>query len=91
MNDCDTNKPSATNWAKVDALTDETINTSDIPPLTDAFFARATLRHPQHPVPVTMNIDPEVLAWFRAQGGDWEQRINAALRLYAEAHKAYSR
>jgi len=90
MNDFDTNKPSETDWARVDALTDETIDTSDIPPLTDDFFARATWRWPQHTVPVTMNIDPEVLAWFRSQGGEWEQRINAALRLYVEAHKAYA-
>ncbi len=91
MNDFNTNKPARTNWERVDALTDEMIDTSDIPPLTDDFFARATLRLPQHSVPVTMSIDPEVLAWFRAQGDEWEQRVNAALRLYAEAHKAYSK
>jgi hypothetical protein len=34
-------KLSATDWARIDALTDETIDTSDIPPLSDAFFARA--------------------------------------------------
>ena len=44
------NKPSAINWAQVDALTDETIGTSDIPPLTQSFFARATLRIPKQPI-----------------------------------------
>ena len=91
MNAANMKKPSETNWAAVDALTDETMDTSDIPPLTEADFARMTLRLPPQPVAVTLHLDPEVLAWFEAQGGDYEQRINAALRLYAEVHKVYSR
>lgn len=83
-------KPSETNWDKVDSLDDETIDTSDISPLSDAFFSRATLRPPGPAVPVTLDMDPEILAWFQSQGGAWEQRINAALRLYAEAHKSYN-
>jgi uncharacterized protein (DUF4415 family) len=84
-------KLSETNWTRVDALTDGTIDTSDIPPLTQSFFARATLGMLQQPVPVTVHIDPDVLAWFKAQGDEYEQRINAALRIYAEAHRIYSR
>ena len=30
------------------------------------------------------------LAWFHAQGEDYEQKMAAALRIYAEAHKAES-
>ena len=82
------NKPSETNWERVDALDDSTIDTSDIPPLPESFFARATLRVPQSPVAITLNVDPDVIQWFKAQGDKWEQRINAALRLYVEVHKA---
>ena len=84
------NKPSETNWARIDALTDDTIDTSDIPPLAESYFARATLRTPSQPVPITVLVDPDVLAWFKAQGDEYEQRINAALRIYVEAHKAYN-
>jgi len=91
MNEPDMKKSSETNWAQVDALTDETIDTSDIPPLTQSFFARAALRMPKQPVTVTVHIDPDVLAWFKAQGEEYEQRMNAALRIYAEAHRIYSR
>lgn len=91
MNAPDTNKSSATNWARVDALTDESNDTSDIPPLTDEQLAHATLRLPHQPVAVTLHIDPDVLAWFKAQGAEYEQRINAALRIYVEAYKTYSR
>lgn len=72
-------------------LIDDDIDTSDIPPLTEEFFARARIRTPRQSATVTMHIDPEVLAWFEAQGDDYEQRINAALRIYAEAHQAARR
>jgi uncharacterized protein (DUF4415 family) len=87
MNAKHTNKPSATDWARVDALTDETIDASDIPGLSQAFFERAQLRMPHQPVSVTVQIDADVLAWFQATGAEYEKRINAALRIYAEAHQ----
>lgn len=91
MNASDTNKSSRTNWDKVDALDDSTIDTSDIPPLTDSFFASAKLRVPASPVAVTLHVDSEVMSWFKDQGSSWEQRMNAALRLYVDAHKSAER
>ena len=79
--------PSKTDWDRIGALGDEGIDTSDIPPLSETFFNKATLREPRRPVSVTMHIDPEVLAWFQAQGRRCEDRMNAALRIYADAHK----
>ena len=84
------NRNTKTNLDRFDALTDEMIDTSDIPPLSESFFSRATLRKLRPPIAVTIHLDPDVLAWFKAQGGEYEQRINAALRIYAEVHKAYS-
>jgi uncharacterized protein (DUF4415 family) len=80
-------KHSKTDWVRVDALGDDTIDTSDIPALTDAQLARMTLRVPTELTAVTVSVDPEILAWFRSQGEDFEQRINAALRIYVEANK----
>jgi uncharacterized protein (DUF4415 family) len=82
---------SATDWARVSALTDAEIDTSDIPPLDDAFFARAKLRLPPQAelVEVTLHLDPQVLRWFQHQGSEYERVINAALRIYAEAHTQY--
>ena len=68
-------------------MTDEDIDTSDIPPLGEAFFATARLRMPGKKVSVTLDVDADVLEWFRAQGEDFQNRINAALKIYAEAHK----
>jgi len=68
-------------------MTDEEIDTSDIPPLDEAFFAGARLRMPERKVSVTMIVDADVIEWFRAQGEEFQHRINAALRIYAEAHQ----
>ena len=81
------NESSKTDWDRIGVMGDEAIDTSDIPPLSKAFFEKATLCAPRQPVAVTVHVDPDVLAWFQAQGQDYEQRLNAALRIYAEAHQ----
>lgn len=82
----------------MDALTDEDIDTSDIPAMTEEDFARSGWRFPAsarsgiaapaHAVTVEVAIDEDILAWFQSQGQDYPQRMRAALRLYAEAHQA---
>lgn len=89
MNENIMNQPLETDWTRTDALTNNTIDTSDIPPMTESFVKHATLRKPRHPIAVTLSIDADVLAWFKAQEGESEPLINAALRIYVEAHKAY--
>lgn len=76
------------NWARVDALTDAEIDTSETPALTEEFFRKAQWREPSGALEVRVTIDPETLAWFQAQGERAEQQMAAALRLYAEVQKA---
>ncbi len=83
MNVSGTNKSSKTDWAKLDEMPDETVDASESPELDDD-FERAAVRLPE-PVSAT-EIDPDVLAWFEAQGNT-SKRLNAALRIYAEAHR----
>ena len=87
MNDNITNKPTKTNLERIDAMTDDMIDTSDIPPLTDKFFATAKWRMPEPKVKVTIEVDSKVMAWFKAQGENYERYLAAALRIYAEAHQ----
>ncbi len=87
----DLKKPSETNWARVNEMTDKEIDTSDIPPLGETFFANARLRMPEKKVSITLDVDADVLEWFKAQGEEFQQRINAALKIYAEAHKEHRR
>jgi len=46
MNRENLNSTSRTNWAALKSMSDEDIDYSDIPPLTDEFFECATLRIP---------------------------------------------
>ena len=91
MNASNLKKPSETNWTRIDEMKDEEIDTSDIPPLDESFFANARLRMPKNKVSVTVSVDSDVLEWFKAQGEEFQNRINAALRIYAEAHKEQHR
>ena len=88
MSENDMSKPTATNLERLDAMTDEMIDTSDIPPLTEGFFAAAQWRMPTPKVKVTVEIESEVWEWFKAQGEHYERYVATALRIYAQAHQA---
>ena len=83
----DMNKNTKTNLDRFDAMTDDMIDTSDIPPLTEEFFASAKWRMPKNKVKVAVEIEPEVAQWFEAQGERNQEFLAAALRIYAQAHK----
>ncbi len=85
-----TSTTSMTDWERLRSMTDEEIDFSDIPEVTPEMFARAIVRRGLKSEPakeqITLRIDSDVLAWFRAQGRGYQTRINALLRAYMEAH-----
>jgi uncharacterized protein (DUF4415 family) len=79
---------SGTDWARIDAMTDDDIDTSDIPPMTEAFFANAKLRMPKVSLAtISVNVDTDTLAWFQTQGEASDMHMAAALKIYADAQK----
>jgi len=86
MSVSDLENSSRTNWERVDRLKDNEVDTSDIPPLDDQFFAAAALRLPEGKVPVIMSVDADVFEWFKSKGSEYQNLINKALRNYAETH-----
>jgi uncharacterized protein (DUF4415 family) len=67
---------------KLAALPDEQIDTSDIPPLSEAFW-RSAMRNPFYrPVKqqVTVRLDADVLAWLRSVGRGYQTKLNDILR-----------
>ena len=79
---------SRTNWEKVDALTEEEIDTSDIPLLTEELFSKSKWWKPITSLNVVVQVDSDTLAWFQSQGENYEKKMAAALRIYAQAHKS---
>ena len=72
---------------------DSEIDYSDIPPLTDDFFAKARTGIFYKPVKksVTMRLDADVLEWLRSAGAGYQTRANKILRnamMEALGHKA---
>ena len=91
MKENDMNKPTKTNLERFDAMTDDMIDTSEIPPLTEEFFATAKWRMPKPKVKVTVEVEPEVIEWFKSQGKNYKRDLAAALRIYAQAHQAFKK
>jgi uncharacterized protein (DUF4415 family) len=68
------------------ALSDENIDTSDIPEVTD--WRGAVRGKFYRPVkkPISIRVDADVLTWFRSHGEKYQSRINEALREYMRRH-----
>lgn len=79
------NKKSQTDWKRLETMTEDEIDTSDIPPLGDDFFARAHLVPPRAN---SINLDDDVLTWFRAHSNNYQKQINRVLRQYIQMQKS---
>ena len=77
-------KQSKTDWARIDAMKDEDIDYSDIPPLTDDFFKKAVIRWPSEKERITIALDKDILGYLRTMGKGYQTKINAILRAWFE-------
>ena len=63
-------------------MSDETIDYSDIPPLSDEFWEKA-MRNPFYKPTkqsTTVRVDSDVLLWLKSKGKGYQTRINKILR-----------
>ena len=78
-----------TDWARVDALTDDEIDTAiaddpDAALIVDAaWFAEAAKRLPTKKQ-ITLRLDEDVIEFFRQEGDRYQTRMNAVLRAFME-------
>jgi uncharacterized protein (DUF4415 family) len=81
---------SKTDWDRIDAMRDEEIDYSDIPDMgeNEEFWANAELWLPKDWHLKMVVIDEDILEWFKSQGGEYQAKINEALRQYKEAHNS---
>jgi uncharacterized protein (DUF4415 family) len=83
-------KASRTDWARVRAMKDKDIVLSAEHPEADVrHIMRGVVRRGLKPVPpkasVSLRVDADVLAWFKAQGRGYQTRMNAVLRAFKDA------
>lgn len=88
--DIDEIQPMSKERAKeLEAMSDEEIDYSDIPPLNEDFFKSAKLvKRKPRTEQISIRIDTDVLAWFRqqAKGRGYQTLINDVLRTYVQHH-----
>ena len=77
-----------TDWARVDALTDEDIaravaNDPDAVPI-DIDWSDAVLVIPSKKKAISIRVDEDVLDFFKQEGDGYQRRINAVLRSYMQ-------
>lgn len=87
MNNDNTSKASMTDWARIHAMSDDEIDFSDIPQVTDEQMKRAVHRIggkivTKQKVRVNIYLDAGVVAYFksRAGGRGYQTLINDALK-----------
>jgi uncharacterized protein (DUF4415 family) len=83
--------PRRADWSRFDALTDEDIARAvagdpDAVPF-DVDWSKAKMYYPKGKTPLSIRVDPDVLAFFKSAGRGYQTRINAVLRSYMEHEK----
>lgn len=84
------NEISKTDWTKVDAMTDEEIDYSDSPEVSDELFKLMTKEEPEKVI-VNLRLDREVVDFFKKHSNKYQTRINevllAIVHSYKKSHK----
>jgi uncharacterized protein (DUF4415 family) len=80
-------RKSETDWARLDALTDEEIEASiaNDPDWSDDWnWDEAVLVIPPKKKAISIRVDEDVLDYFRKDGAGYQRRMNAVLRSYMQ-------
>jgi uncharacterized protein (DUF4415 family) len=81
----DPKKPRQLTPAETRRLEATPIDYSDIPPLGDEFFTKATAQWPPAKRQLTIRLDTDVLNWLKTNGRGYQTRINHILRAAMES------
>ncbi|MBV8594481.1 MAG: BrnA antitoxin family protein [Caulobacteraceae bacterium] len=74
--------------AALESMADADIDTSDIPEVVDwSGGVRGRFYRPVKQL-LSVRLDADVVAWFKAAGEGYQTRINAALREHVKRHTA---
>ena len=76
-------KLSKTRISEIESIPEDAIDTSEIPELDDDFWENARRIVSENYV----QIEHEILEWFKEQGKDYHTRITTVLRAYMDAHR----
>ena len=89
MSNRSSSKTSKTDWPRVRALSDKEIRITREHPEADVrHIVNGMVRRGLKPVrpktSISLRVDADVLAWFKAQGPGYQKRMNMVLRAFRE-------
>jgi uncharacterized protein (DUF4415 family) len=81
-----------TDWARVDAMTDEDIERAmrddpDWQDFMDIDWSKAVMVIPDKKKAISIRLDPDIVDFFQATGKGYQTRINAVLRHFVDEQK----
>ena len=79
-------KMSQVDFNKLKELSDDHIDYSDIPELTDEFWENAVLVIPKKRA-VSLRLDENIITWFKKQGKGYQTKINKVLGEFVQAQQ----
>lgn len=84
-----TTSKSRTDWSRLHDPSQAGVPSEDHPEADVRHIVRGIVRQGLAPAPaktlVSLRVDQDVLAWFKAQGSGYQTRINAVLRAFRDA------
>ncbi|MFG1422910.1 BrnA antitoxin family protein [Roseixanthobacter liquoris] len=88
--------PVEVDWDRINAMTDDEIEAaarsdSDWEGLLDIDWSKAEMVIPVKKMAISIRLDEDVLAFFKAGGEGYQRRINAVLKSYVNQAKAAGR
>jgi uncharacterized protein (DUF4415 family) len=80
---------SKTDWSRLKSPEAKGMPTKEHPEADVKHIVRSIVRRGLEPLPskalVSLRVDQDVLAWFKAQGPGYQTRINSVLRAFRDA------
>ncbi|MGI8542618.1 MAG: BrnA antitoxin family protein [Aridibacter sp.] len=88
MSKKDNSQKSQTDWERLDKMTDDDIDFSDIPRMTPEMWENGILQKNFKPMPrkhqENFPIDSDIIEFFKKKSWDYPNKINQILRTYME-------
>lgn len=79
-------KTPKTDWKRVNTMTDNEIDYTEIPEATEEIFKIMRAREPEK-VKINIALNPEIINFFKQQGSKYQSRINDVLLAIIHSYK----
>ena len=76
-----------TDWARVDAMTDDEIDYTDSPEITAEMFQLMRKYEPQKKITVNLRMNKDIVDFFKEHSQKYQTKINEVLAAFVRGYK----